>query len=125
MTAGHPAELIPNPQSATQACKFWLDRKSRLIKISDIDGSPTKEAIMPDTKLPPWKLAYEQIRKDLDNQKLKELILAAEEAIFLRYQELANSSDHHEERREMREATHDLLNLKITKLGYPRVPNTP
>jgi hypothetical protein len=74
---------------------------------------------MPDTKLSAWKQSFELATKESEPQKLKELIYRAEEALFHRYTELTGSSDHHEERRQMREATHALLEIKVNKLGYP------
>jgi hypothetical protein len=47
--------------------------------------------------------------------------LAAEAAIFRRYQEIAPSDNHHEERRSMKEATDDLLEMKVNQLGWPPV----
>jgi hypothetical protein len=75
---------------------------------------------MPETKMPAWKQSFELAAKESEPKQLKELIFRAEEALFHRYKELAGSSDHHEERRQMREATHALLEIKVNKLGYPR-----
>ena len=60
-------------------------------------------------------------RQETDKQKLGELVLAAEAAIFRRYQEIASSANHHEERRSMKEATDYLLALKVNELGWPPV----
>ena len=68
-----------------------------------------------------WKEAYEKTRHESDQQKLGELVLAAEAAIFRRYQEIAPSDNHHEERRSMKEATDDLLEMKVNQLGWPPV----
>jgi hypothetical protein len=51
--------------------------------------------------------------------KLTALVRASERAIFLRQQELRNSSDHHEERSEMSVAELALLTIKTHKLGWP------
>ena len=51
--------------------------------------------------------------------KLTVLVRASERAIFLRQQELRNSSDHHEERSEMSVAELALLTIKTRKLGWP------
>ena len=45
------------------------------------------------------KEPYRQALKESDEQKLTELVQAAEHAIVLRLQELENSTDHHEEER--------------------------
>jgi len=68
-----------------------------------------------------WKEVYERTRQETDQQKLGELVLAAEAAIFRRYQEIAPSANHHEERRSMKEATDHLLALKVDQLGWPPV----
>ena len=68
-----------------------------------------------------WKEVYEKTRHESDQQKLGELVLAAEAAIFRRYQEIAPSDNHHEERRSMKEATDDLLEMKVNQLGCPPV----
>jgi hypothetical protein len=64
--------------------------------------------------------SFELATKESEFSKLKELVFRAEEALFNRYNELAGSSDH-EERRQMRAATHALLEIKINKLGYPHL----
>ena len=68
-----------------------------------------------------WKEVYEKTRQETDKQKLGELVLAAEAAIFRRYQEIAPSPNHHDERRSMKEATDDLLEMKVNQLGWPPV----
>lgn len=74
---------------------------------------------MPDSS---WKEPYHQALRESDEQKLTELVQAAEHAIVLRLQELENSADHHEERIEMKCAAADLLVIKTYKLGWPAVP---
>jgi hypothetical protein len=68
-----------------------------------------------------WKEVYEKTRHETDQQKLGELVLAAEAAIFRRYQEIAPSDNHHEERRSLKEATDNLLAVKVNQLGWPPV----
>lgn len=69
-----------------------------------------------------WKEPYRRALKESDEQKLTELVQAAEYAMVLRLQELENSTDHHEERIEMKLAAADLLVIKTYKLGWPAVP---
>ncbi|MFZ0584250.1 MAG: hypothetical protein WAN72_03850 [Candidatus Acidiferrales bacterium] len=76
---------------------------------------------MPDSYSTSWKEPYHQALKESDEQKLTELVHAAEYAIVLRLQELENSTDHHEERAEMKLAAADLLVIKTYKLGWPPV----
>jgi hypothetical protein len=77
---------------------------------------------MPDSYPTSWKEPYRQALKESDEQKLTELVHAAEYAIVLRLQELENSTDHHEERIEMKLAAADLLVIKTYKLGWPGFP---
>jgi hypothetical protein len=62
--------------------------------------------------------------KESDEQKLTELVYAAESAIVLRLQELNNSRDDPEERIEIKRAVADLLVIKTHKLGWPAIPTT-
>ncbi len=68
-----------------------------------------------------WKDLYLQTLLESDGEKLTELVHAAEYAIVLRLQELENSTDHHEERIQMKLAAADLLVIKTYKLGWPLV----
>ena len=79
---------------------------------------------MQDSYSTPWKELYRQTLKESDERKLTELVQAAEYAIVLRLQELENSTDHHEERAEMKCAAADLLAIKTYKLGWPAVPTS-
>jgi len=76
---------------------------------------------MSNSDLLPWKQTFEAALRNQDTEKLTDRIFQAEDAIFLRQQELASSSDHHEERKEMDAASADLLAIKIHKLGWPPV----
>ena len=76
---------------------------------------------MPDSS---WKKPYHQALNESDEQKLTTLVHAAEYAIVLRLQELENSTDHHEERIEMKLATADLLVIKTYKLGWPSISDS-
>jgi hypothetical protein len=66
-----------------------------------------------------WKEFYYRALTETDPDKLIELIHAAEAAMFRRWQQLAGSSDHHEERSEMDAASATLLSIKTHKLGWP------
>jgi hypothetical protein len=76
---------------------------------------------MPDSYATFWKEPYHQALRESDEQKLTELVHAAEYAIALRLQELENSTGDGEERAEMKRASADLLVIKSNKLGWPRV----
>jgi hypothetical protein len=56
-----------------------------------------------------------------DKKKLTEAVLAAEQAIVRRLQELLDSTDHKEERSEIAIAKASLLAIKTNKLGWPEV----
>jgi len=66
-----------------------------------------------------WKQPFLQALEESDKRKLGELVQASEHAIFLRQQELKNSSDQDEERSEMNVAEVAFLTLKTQKLGWP------
>jgi hypothetical protein len=70
--------------------------------------------IIPIAKTLSWRESYEKAIQELDNRKLE-----TEAGIFKRLQELASSSDHHQERAQIRRISVDLLAIKIHKLGWP------
>lgn len=75
---------------------------------------------MPDSYSPSsWQEPYQRALAETDKDRLIELIHAAEAAMFRRWQELAGSSDHHEEKSEMEVASAALLSIKTRKLGWP------
>jgi hypothetical protein len=74
---------------------------------------------MPEPHPLPWKVAAEKAAGELDIDKFRYHVLAAETAIFFRLQELPDSLDHTEERDEINVALAKLLELKIRKLGWP------
>ena len=67
----------------------------------------------------PWKVATQKAAGELDVEKLRHHVRAAETAIFFRLQELPVSVDQTEELEEMSAALAELLELKIRKLGWP------
>jgi hypothetical protein len=77
---------------------------------------------MPDSYPTSWKEPYRQALRESDEEKLTRLVQAAEYAIVLRLQVLENSTDHHEERIEMKLASADLLVIKTYKLRWTAVP---
>jgi hypothetical protein len=68
-----------------------------------------------------WQDPYQKAISEEDKERLVELVRRAEAAIYERFQELQNSSNHHEERRLMKDATEQLLSLKVNRLGWPPV----
>jgi hypothetical protein len=67
----------------------------------------------------PWKVAAEKAARELDVEKFRHHVRAAETAIFFRLQELPVSLDQTDEREEISTALAELLELKIRRLGYP------
>jgi hypothetical protein len=73
---------------------------------------------------PSWQKPYQEALLEFDPQKLEEKIIAAENAIFLLFQELASSNGHgSDERVALNDALRGLRNLQIDKLHYPKLPN--
>jgi hypothetical protein len=68
-----------------------------------------------------WQELYQAALVESDKKKLNELILAVEEAIFLRAQELSDSKVDDKERSLMAEATQELLIIKTRRLGWPDI----
>jgi len=74
---------------------------------------------MPITETLSWRESYEKAIQESDKTKLAGYVHETEAGIFKRFQELASSSDHHEERAEIEGASAGLLAIKIHKLGWP------
>jgi hypothetical protein len=74
---------------------------------------------MPDFYLSDWKQPFLAALEETDEDKLRTLVYAAEQAIFLRMQELGDSADHHDERDEIQKACAALLSIQVNKLGWP------
>jgi hypothetical protein len=68
-----------------------------------------------------WQELYLAALLEPDQNKLTKLVLAVEDAMFHRAQELANSYADNQERTEMDRAAEKLLTLKTEKLGWPGI----
>jgi hypothetical protein len=68
-----------------------------------------------------WREPVEKALKETDAQRLGELVVQAEVAIYERYEKLQNSPDCDEERRAIKAASDQLLTLKVNRLGWPPV----
>jgi len=66
-----------------------------------------------------WQELYQAALVESDKKKLNELILAVEEAMFLRAQGLSGTRADDNERSAM--ASHQLLIIKTKSLGWPDV----
>ena len=68
-----------------------------------------------------WQELYQAALVEPDQKKLTDLVLAVEEALFLRAQELTSGGADDKERTAMAEAAHNLLTIKTEKLGWPGI----
>jgi hypothetical protein len=68
-----------------------------------------------------WQELYQAALVESDKQKLTQLAMAVEEAMFLRAQELSDSKSDNKERTLMAEANQKLLIIKTEKLGWPGI----
>ena len=74
---------------------------------------------MNDLKYPEWQKPYQEALLEVDREKLKDQLLKAEAAIFLRLQQLAHSADSHAERQAIDDAISAIRSLKTEQLNYP------
>jgi hypothetical protein len=74
---------------------------------------------MPPAPENSWRLAHQALLQESDPEKLRQRIFELENALFLRAQQLLDTSDHHQERADMLQASDDLLRVK-TQLGWPK-----
>lgn len=70
-----------------------------------------------------WKESYADALRESDPEKVHAAVLAAEDALFLRGQEINGSPEHDAEQKEIAAASADLLAIKIHKLGWPKISN--
>jgi hypothetical protein len=70
-------------------------------------------------KFPKWQKLCQEALVELDPDKLKERVLIAEAAVYVRLQELAQSPDGQEERQALIDVTSSLRYLKRDVLRYP------
>ena len=73
----------------------------------------------PTIKYPHWQREFEAALLESDPQKLRQLVEAAEAAIFVRSQALAESADRHAEQQAISDAIRTLRAIQREKLGYP------
>lgn len=66
-----------------------------------------------------WQELYQAALVESDKEKLTQLVMAIEEAMFLRAQGLSDSKVDDKERTLMGDATQKLLTIKTEKLGWP------
>lgn len=69
--------------------------------------------------MPSWQKLYQEMLTESDTQKLTELVLAVEQAIFFRAQQLNGTGAGAKERAAMDQAARKMLTIKTEKLGWP------
>jgi hypothetical protein len=74
---------------------------------------------MDTPKYPTWQKLYEAALGEKDPQKLEQLVLEAEGAIFERMVTISFNSDAHDEDQAIEEACQRLLVIKAEKLKCP------
>jgi hypothetical protein len=65
-----------------------------------------------------WRLAHQALLQESEPEKLRQRIFELESALFLRAQQLLNTSNHDQEQADILQASDELLRLK-TQLGWP------
>jgi len=79
---------------------------------------------MTDFKFPSWQKPYQEALIEFDPEILRKKIEATENAIFLRFQELAGmNGQSHGERVALNEALRALRALQVERLHYPKIPD--
>ena len=76
---------------------------------------------MDNLQFPLWEGPLREAQAENDLNKLIEKIYTVEEAMLIRWQELAQSSNGHTELTAMRQALKELLRIKTEKPNWPRV----
>jgi hypothetical protein len=73
----------------------------------------------PNIKYPHWQREFEAALLEGDPQTLRQRVDAAEAALFLRSQALAESVEGHAEQQAISDAIRTLRAIQTEKLGYP------
>ncbi len=69
---------------------------------------------------PMWQALYQKVLVETEPGKLLPLVMAADNAMFDRSQELMSSFDGEEERQEINDALRTLRTLQVEKLNFPQ-----
>jgi hypothetical protein len=79
---------------------------------------------MTDYKYPAWQTPFQEALIEFDPEPLQGKIEATENAIFLRFQELAGANGQaHGERAALNDALRTLRALQTERLHYPKIPD--
>jgi len=79
----------------------------------------TEDPLSPEILYPAWQHEYQEALVEVDSDKLKGRVEAAEAAIYRRLQHLSQNSDDFAERQVIEDALHALRVLKRDELGFP------
>ena len=79
----------------------------------------TEDLSSPEILYPAWQDEYQAALVEVDRQKLKQRVEAAETAIYKRLQQLSQNSDDFIERQVIEDALSCLRTLKRDELGFP------
>jgi len=82
--------------------------------MADAKNSPSPEILYPE-----WQPEHQAALLELDTEKLRERVAAAETAIFNRLQAISQGSNHTAERQALEDASASLRVLKRDNLGFP------
>jgi len=82
--------------------------------MADAKNSPSPEILYPE-----WQPEHQAALLELDTEKLRERVAAAETAIFNRLQAISQGSNHTAERQAIEDAFASLRVLKRDNLGFP------
>jgi hypothetical protein len=66
-----------------------------------------------------WQELYQSALVETDQEKLTDLVMAIEDAMFLRAQELSDTDADNDERVAMEQAAVGIWTIKTKKLGWP------
>jgi len=83
--------------------------------MADEDASSANRKL----RYPDWQREFEGAIDEIDPQKVPQRVEAAEDAIFLRQQALADSPDQRAEQQAIADAMRKLRLIQTEKLGYP------
>lgn len=91
------------------------------------DDDEARNLATKNTSRQEWESLADELRSTQDIQRIKELVMALEETIFNRQQELAlhaDKIDHREiedEEQGLKEVLDLMLETKVKKLGFPAI----
>ncbi len=68
-----------------------------------------------------WRELYESALVETDQKRLTDIVMAIEDAMFLRAQELTDSDADNEERSAMQQAAQGVWIIKTKRLGWPGI----